>query len=62
MRLLDNDFMDKLKEAFDAETGKVLCAAIAPWLAVEHIDLLFRVLASIGAAVFIWRKILKKKD
>ncbi len=54
--------MDKLKEAFDAETGKVLCAAIAPWLAVEHIDLLFRVLASIGAAVFIWRKILKKKD
>ncbi len=47
---------------FDAETFKVMFAAAAPWwLTLEHFDVVLKVAASLGAAVYIWRKIWRNK-
>jgi hypothetical protein len=44
------------------ETAKVIVAAVAPWLTAEYLDLSFKILASAGAAFYIWRKIYRDKD
>jgi hypothetical protein len=45
------------------ETAKVIAAGIFPWvLAPEHIDLMLRIVASLGAAIYIWLKICRNKE
>lgn len=45
----------------DTETAKVLFAAALSWVSLEHVHIVFEVIASAGAAFYIWRKIYRSK-
>ncbi len=55
--------MEKLKSIFDLETVKVAVATVTPWwLTAEHFDIVLKLAASLGAVIYVWRKVIKNKD